>query len=78
MLTLEGMIFVAGSGMLGVSIGLNAMSNHGTCTAVFVVVAALIAFGLASIRTLGTIGWLAWAGMASIASSSRLFDSLDS
>ncbi|KAJ9481948.1 hypothetical protein VN97_g11506 [Penicillium thymicola] len=29
-------IFVAGSGMLGVSIGLNAVSSHATCTAVYV------------------------------------------
>jgi hypothetical protein len=65
-----GMIFVAGSGMLGVSIGLNAVSSHGACTAVFVVVAALVAFALASIRTLGRISWLAWVGMACIASSS--------
>ena len=62
--------------MLGVSFALNAVSLHGTCTAVFVVVSALIAFGLASIRTLGKISWLAWVGMASIAASSRLLSSL--
>lgn len=67
------MVFVAGSGMLGVSIGLNAVSLHGTCTAVFVAVAALLAFGLASIRTLGKLSWLAWAGMFSIATSSKIF-----
>ncbi|UPK91738.1 hypothetical protein LCI18_002673 [Fusarium solani-melongenae] len=59
-------IFVAGSGMLGISIGLNAISVHGTCTAVFVVVAAISGFLLASIRTLGRISWLAWVGLAFI------------
>ncbi|KAI8665381.1 hypothetical protein LRP88_04112 [Fusarium phalaenopsidis] len=56
-------IFVAGSGMLGISIALNAVSTHGACTAVFVAVAAIIGFGLASIQTLGRISWLAWVGL---------------
>ncbi|KAG9254326.1 transmembrane amino acid transporter protein-domain-containing protein [Emericellopsis atlantica] len=59
-------IFIAGSAMLGISIGLNAVSAHGACTAVFVAVAAAAAFGLGSIRTLGRISWLAWIGLASI------------
>ena len=46
-------IFIAGSAMLGVSIGLNAVSTHGACTAIFVAVAAIIALAFASIRTLG-------------------------
>lgn len=49
--------------MLGISIALNAVSMHGACTAVFVAVAAIIGFGLASIRTLGRISWLAWVGL---------------
>ncbi|CAO2652644.1 Nn.00g009270.m01.CDS01 [Neocucurbitaria sp. VM-36] len=59
-------IFVAGSGILGISIGLNALSSHGTCTAVFVAVAAIIGFSLGSIQTLGRISWLAWIGVTSI------------
>lgn len=62
-------IFIAGSAMLGVSIGLNAVSTHGTCTAVFVAVAAAIGFSIASIRTLGKISALAWIGMFSILSA---------
>ncbi|THC95359.1 hypothetical protein EYZ11_005173 [Aspergillus tanneri] len=58
--------FVAGSGMLGISIGLNAVSTHGTCTAVFVAAAAIIGFVLGSIRTLGRISWLAWIGLSCI------------
>ncbi|TWU74885.1 hypothetical protein ED733_003319 [Metarhizium rileyi] len=59
-------IFVAGSGMLSISIGLNAVSSHGLCTAGFVAVAAVIGFMLASIRTLGRISWLAWIGLVGI------------
>lgn len=55
-------LFVSGSAMLGVSIGLNAVSSHGTCTAVFVAVAAAIGLIFASVRTLGRISWLAWVG----------------
>ncbi|RAK77482.1 uncharacterized protein BO72DRAFT_527637 [Aspergillus fijiensis CBS 313.89] len=59
-------IFCTGSGLLSTSIGLNAVSAHGTCTAVFVAVSAISAYCLASIRTLGRIKWTAWAGVGSI------------
>ncbi|KAF2098799.1 hypothetical protein NA57DRAFT_76037 [Rhizodiscina lignyota] len=59
-------VFVAGSGMLGISIGLNAVSTHGACTAAFVAVAAIAGFLLASIQTLGRISWLAWVGLTCI------------
>jgi hypothetical protein len=56
--------------MLGISIGLNSVSTHGTCTAVFVAIAAVVAFMGASIRTLGRLQWLAWVGLAGILISS--------
>ena len=59
-------IFVAGSGMLSLSISFNAMSAHGTCTAVFVAVSAIIGLLFGSIQTLGRISWLAWVGVTSI------------
>lgn len=59
-------IFVAGAGMLGVSIALNSLSVHGTCTAVFVALAAIAGFCLASIQTLGKISWIAWVGLTGI------------
>jgi hypothetical protein len=68
-------IFVSGSAMLGISIGLNAVSTHAACTAVFVAVAAVATFGFASIRTLGKIGWLAWIGLVCIMTASELFRS---
>ncbi|ODM19076.1 hypothetical protein SI65_05693 [Aspergillus cristatus] len=62
-------IFVSGSGMLGISIALNAVSTHGTCTAIFLAIAFVIGFVLASIRTLGRITWIAWVGLACILTS---------
>lgn len=59
-------IFVAGSGMLGISICFNALSLHGACTAIFVAVAAAIGFLGSSIQTLGRISWLAWVGVIGI------------
>ncbi|KAJ5679860.1 amino acid transporter, partial [Penicillium macrosclerotiorum] len=62
-------IFVAGSGMLGISISLNAISSHGACTAIFVVVAAITGFILSSIQTLGRISWIAWVGLFCVLTS---------
>ncbi|KAL0940401.1 transmembrane amino acid transporter [Colletotrichum truncatum] len=64
--------FTASSAMIGVSTALNAVSHHGTCTAVFVAIAAIASFGLSSIRTLGRMSWLAWVGVASIMAYQRL------
>lgn len=65
-----GWIFVAGSGMLGISIGLNAVSDHAVCTAVYVVIAFIVSFVLGSIQTLGRISWIAWVGLTCILTSS--------
>lgn len=60
------MTFVAGSALLGVSIGFNAITLHGICTAGFVAIAAAVTLALASIQTLGRISWLGWVGVISI------------
>lgn len=65
-LTIPDFVPIAGSGMLAVSIAFNAMSTHAQCTAVFVVISALITFAAASIQTLGRISWLAWVGTISV------------
>ncbi|EYE96828.1 uncharacterized protein EURHEDRAFT_514071 [Aspergillus ruber CBS 135680] len=59
-------IFIAGSGILGLSIGLNAVSMHATCTAAFVAVATVIGWIFTSVQTLGKMSWVAWAGMGSV------------
>lgn len=57
--------------MLGSSIALNAVSTHGTCTAVFVVIAAVIGFTFGSVQTLGRMSWMAWSGLACILTASE-------
>ncbi|OJI84530.1 hypothetical protein ASPTUDRAFT_43602 [Aspergillus tubingensis CBS 134.48] len=59
-------IFTSGSAILGLSIGLNAVSTHATCTAVFTAVAAIVGFCFCSIRTLGRITTVAWVGLPCI------------
>lgn len=58
--------------MLGISIGLNAVSDHAVCTAVYVVIAFIVTFILGSIQTLGRISWIAWLGLICILTSSKL------
>lgn len=60
--------------MLGSSIALNAVSTHGTCTAVFVVIAAVVGFSFGSIQTLGRMSWLAWTGLTCILTASESQD----
>ncbi|KAG5757207.1 hypothetical protein H9Q69_000571 [Fusarium xylarioides] len=59
-------VFISASAMLGISVGLNAISDHALCTWSWVIVAAVSTGLLASIRTLGKIGWIAWVGIAGI------------
>ncbi|RSL89378.1 hypothetical protein BHE90_017170 [Fusarium euwallaceae] len=54
------------SAMLSVSIGLNAVSKHGACTAIFVFVAACVGFSTSSIRTLARLAWPVWVGLVGI------------
>ncbi|KAI9369816.1 transmembrane amino acid transporter protein-domain-containing protein [Aspergillus egyptiacus] len=59
-------IFLAGSAMLSISISLNALSSHAICTAIFVAIAAIVAFVLSSVETLSKMSFLAWIGSGSV------------
>ncbi|GAA5875989.1 hypothetical protein JCM8547_000672 [Rhodosporidiobolus lusitaniae] len=61
--------FVAGSAFIGISTALNAISLHGTCTVVFVTVAAAVTFPFAALPRLENIKWLSWIGLLSIVPS---------
>lgn len=78
LLTVPDWVFVSGAGMLSLSIALNAVSSHGACTAIFIGIAAILGFGLSSIRTLGKMSWLAWVGVVSIVIAGKFASSLDS
>ncbi|KAJ5288679.1 hypothetical protein N7478_001709 [Penicillium angulare] len=62
-------IFNSASAILGIEIGLNSVSSHATCTAVFSAIAAIAGFAFSSVRTLGRITWLAWVGLPCIMSA---------
>ncbi|GAA5908703.1 hypothetical protein JCM5296_002681 [Sporobolomyces johnsonii] len=60
------MTCIVGSAIVGLSTALNAVSLHGTCTAVFVAVMAVAIYPFASLRTLGGVKWIGWVGLFSI------------
>lgn len=59
-------VLCAGSGILGVSIGLNALSTHAACTVWWSFLATIVVAATASVRKFHTLSWLTWAGFASI------------
>ncbi|KAK4688965.1 hypothetical protein P7C73_g1136, partial [Tremellales sp. Uapishka_1] len=63
------MTATAGSGLLSVSISFNAMSEHGTCTMVFVAVGAIVNILVSLVQTLDKISWIGWIGLVSLLSS---------
>lgn len=56
----------AGSGIIGASTALNALSSHAICTNYFSLVSAFVIFALASVRKFEKIAWLTWAGFLSV------------
>ncbi|CAL3969469.1 unnamed protein product [Diplocarpon coronariae] len=59
-------VLCAGSGILGVSIGINALSSHAACTVWWAFIATIVVAATASVRKFRHIGWLTWAGFISI------------
>lgn len=59
-------VLCTGSGILGVSIALNALSDHGACTVWFSFVGAVLTIMAASVRKFEKVGWLSWGGFVSI------------
>ena len=59
-------LLCTGSGILGVSIGLNALSEHAACTVWWSFIATILTIAAASVRKFQKIGWLSWAGFISI------------
>jgi hypothetical protein len=59
-------VLVTGSGIIGVSTALNALSHHGACTVWWSFLATVVIVATASIRKLEHVGWLTYAGFVSI------------
>lgn len=54
-------VLCAGAGILGVSIGLNALSDHAACTVIWSFIATVVIIACASLPKFHQIGWLTWA-----------------
>jgi hypothetical protein len=59
-------VLVTGSGIVGVSTALNALSHHAACTVWFSFLGTAVIIATASIRKLEHIGWLTYVGFLSI------------
>ncbi|RFU28986.1 hypothetical protein B7463_g7359, partial [Scytalidium lignicola] len=59
-------VLSAGSGIIGVATGLNALSHHAACTVWWAFIAMIVIALAASIRKLQHVGWLTYAGFVSI------------
>ncbi|KAI9688691.1 MAG: hypothetical protein M1822_001048 [Bathelium mastoideum] len=59
-------VLCASSGILAVSVGLNALSDHAACTVWWSFLATVPITAAASIRKFEKISWLTWAGFISI------------
>ncbi|RBQ68486.1 hypothetical protein FVER14953_21028 [Fusarium verticillioides] len=51
-------VLISAGGIVTSAIGLNALSDHGTCTVVFALVSAILITLFSSIRTFARLGWL--------------------
>lgn len=59
-------VLCTGSGILGVSIGINSLSHHAACTVWWSFLSYVVVAACASVRKFEKIGWLTWAGFFSI------------
>ncbi|KAL2835375.1 transmembrane amino acid transporter protein-domain-containing protein [Aspergillus pseudoustus] len=66
LLFIIGYVLVTGSGIVGVSTALNALSHHAACTVWWSFLAAVVIIATASIRKLEHVGWLSYVGFLSI------------
>ncbi|KAI0885529.1 amino acid transporter [Annulohypoxylon maeteangense] len=59
-------VLCAGTGIIGLSVAFNTLSDHAACTVWWGFLSTVIITIAASIRTLRNIGWLTWVGFLSI------------
>ncbi|KAK4549995.1 hypothetical protein LTR36_002962 [Oleoguttula mirabilis] len=59
-------ILCAGVSTLGLSVALNAVSKHATCSVVFGFVAYIVIASVASVRKIQHLGWVTWVGFGSM------------
>ncbi|KAI1848471.1 hypothetical protein JX265_008747 [Neoarthrinium moseri] len=59
-------ILCTGLSILGLSIALNAVTHHGTCTVLFAFVSYIVVATIGSIRKIEKTAWVTWVGFISI------------
>ncbi|KAF7538488.1 hypothetical protein G7054_g2889 [Neopestalotiopsis clavispora] len=59
-------ILCTGLSILGLSIALNAVTHHGTCTVLFAFVSYIVVATIGSIRKIEKTAWITWVGFVSI------------
>ncbi|ETS86274.1 hypothetical protein PFICI_00102 [Pestalotiopsis fici W106-1] len=59
-------ILCTGLSILGLSIALNAVTHHGTCTVLFAFVSYIVVSTIGSIRKIEKTAWITWVGFISI------------
>ncbi|KAK4684283.1 hypothetical protein P7C73_g5905, partial [Tremellales sp. Uapishka_1] len=60
------LIAVVGAGLIPISIAFNTITEHATCTVVWVVIGAVLCFAMASIQTMNRVSIVGWIGFTSI------------
>ncbi|KAG9570949.1 amino acid transporter, partial [Aureobasidium melanogenum] len=55
-------VLISAGGIVTTATAFNALSDHGTCTAIFSLVSAILISLCSSIRTFSRLGWLTWFG----------------
>lgn len=62
LMILVAQVLIVAAGEVSISTAFNALSDHGACTVVFTLVAAVLVTGFSSVRTFSKLGWLTWIG----------------
>jgi hypothetical protein len=69
---IAGLLFIiayvlsAGAGIVGISVGINALSHHAACTVWWAFLGTIVVAVAATVRTFQRLGWLTYVGCASI------------
>lgn len=66
-------ILIVAAGEVSISTAFNALSDHGACTVVFTLVAAILVTGFSSVRTFSKLGWLTWIGFVTFVVAVLIF-----
>jgi hypothetical protein len=70
---LVGQVLITAGGIVSIDTGINALSDHSACTAIFAFVGAAMITVFSSVRTFSRLGWLTWFGFATFFTAVFIF-----